>query len=363
MKRTLTFAILVFAVVSAVAQMANPVKFTSELKTGSGTEGEMVFSGRIEPGWHVYSTNLGNAGPIEASLHTNKLDGVELVGKLQSRGKEISAYDKMFGATLRYFEGSVTFVQKVKFTKPEYDIDCYLEYGACSDEACLPPSEVTLKKKGKAPAAPSLTPDPSPKGEGSIMSPDDKSQTANIPDIKYSDSIQSAPLIPSVGGEAGASSSLWQPVVKELRAFGGADDIASHSWLYILFMGFVGGLLAVLMPCIWPVIPMTVSFFLKQKEKGGVSGALIYGASIVVIYLTLGLLVTAIFGSDTLNAMSTNAVFNIFLFVLLVVFALSFFGWFEIRLPSRWSNAVDSKAANTSGLLSIFLMAFTLVLV
>ena len=360
------FAIFVFAVVAAVAQMANPVKFSTELKTGTGAEGEMVFSGRIEPGWHVYSTNLGNAGPIEASLHTNKLDGVELVGKLMPRGKEISAYDKMFGATLRYFEGSVQFVQKVKFTKPEYDIDCYLEYGACSDESCLPPSEVTLKKKGKSPVPPSLTPDPSSKGEESIMSPDDKSQTANIPDIKSSDSIQSTPLIPSVGGEAGASSSLWQPVVKELRAFGGADNIASHSWLYILLMGFVGGLLAVLMPCIWPVIPMTVSFFLKQAKsdkRRGIRDALIYGASIVVIYLALGLLVTAIFGSDTLNAMSTNAVFNIFLFVLLVVFALSFFGWFELRLPDRWSNAVDSKAASTSGLLSIFLMAFTLVLV
>ena len=366
MKRTVTFAILVFAVVAAVAQMANPVKFSTELKTGSGAEGEMVFSGRIEPGWHVYSTNLGNAGPIEASLHTNKLDGVELVGKLMPRGKEISAYDKMFGATLRYFEGSVQFVQKVKFTKPEYDIDCYLEYGACSDESCLPPSEVTLKKKGKV-ALPTATPEPDP-----TASPDPSKGRG---DLTLSPSASPLPLEGSgeaegageaVGSEAGDSSSLWQPVVKELRAFGGADDIASRSWLYILLMGFVGGLLAVLMPGIWPVIPMTVSFFLKQSKndkRRGIRDALIYGASIVVIYLALGLLVTGIFGSDTLNAMSTNAVFNIFLFVLLVVFALSFFGWFELRLPDRWSNAVDSKAASTSGMLSIFLMAFTLVLV
>ena len=366
MKRTVTFAILVFAVVAAVAQMANPVKFSTELKTGSGAEGEMVFSGRIEPGWHVYSTNLGNAGPIEASLHTNKLDGVELVGKLMPRGKEISAYDKMFGATLRYFEGSVQFVQKVKFTKPEYDIDCYLEYGACSDESCLPPSEVTLKKKGKAPVA----------SVAQLTSPEETKETPQEAPLQNNDSdekinadtIASQTVASPSGNEKGALdiATLWLPVVKELRAFGGADDIASRSWLYILLMGFVGGLLAVLMPCIWPVIPMTVSFFLKQSKndkRRGIRDALIYGASIVVIYLALGLLVTGIFGSDTLNAMSTNAVFNIFLFVLLVVFALSFFGWFELRLPDRWSNAVDSKAASTSGMLSIFLMAFTLVLV
>ena len=383
MKRAITLTILVVAVVAAVAQMANPVKFTTDLKT-SGTEGEMVFSGHIEPGWHVYSTNLGNAGPIEASLHVNRLDGAELVGKLQPRGKEISAYDKMFGATLRYFEGSVQFVQKVKFTKPKYDIDCYLEYGACSDEACLPPSEVMLKKKGEAPVAqpkPGLTPDPSfpsgarppvafPTGEGSIYS-----SNGEITSDSTNGNSNYSPLPfggRSGGGfEPGLSAALWQPVVDELRAFGGDFSLGRvggepHSWLYILLMGFVGGLLAVLMPCIWPIIPMTVSFFLKQAKddkRRGIRDALIYGASIVVVYLTLGLLVTALFGSDTLNALSTNAVFNVFLALLLVVFALSFFGWFELKLPDRWANAVDAKAANTSGLISIFLMAFTLVLV
>ena len=163
-----------------------------------------------------------------------------------------------------------------------------------------------------------------------------------------------------------SESDLWQPVVSELREMGGNDNIADHSLLYILLMGFIGGLLAVCMPCIWPIIPMTVSFFLKRaktdKQKG-IKDAFTYGLSIIAIYLGLGLLVTAIFGSDTLNAMSTNAVFNIFLFLLLVVFALSFFGWFEIKLPESWANSVDSKASETSGLISIFLMAFTLVLV
>ena len=164
-----------------------------------------------------------------------------------------------------------------------------------------------------------------------------------------------------------AATDLWQPVIEELRAMGSdSENIADHSLLYILLMGFVGGLLAVCMPCIWPIIPMTVSFFLKRAKsdkKKGIRDAITYGLSIIVIYLALGLLVTAIFGSDMLNAMSTNAVFNIFLFLLLVVFALSFFGWFEIKLPDSWANSVDTKATETSGLLSIFLMAFTLVLV
>jgi thiol:disulfide interchange protein DsbD len=140
---------------------------------------------------------------------------------------------------------------------------------------------------------------------------------------------------------------LWAPVVDELRAQGGADDVAGRSLLYILLMGFVGGLLAVCMPCIWPIIPMTVSFFLKRAKddrQRGIRDALTYGLSIIVIYLGLGLLVTALFGSDTLNAMSTNAVFNVFLFVLLVLFALSFFGWFEIKLPDSWANKVDQKS-------------------
>ena len=159
---------------------------------------------------------------------------------------------------------------------------------------------------------------------------------------------------------------LWKPVVKELQAFGGANDIANHSLFYIFFIGFVGGLLALVMPCIWPIIPMTVSFFLKRAKndkKKGIRDAITYGLSIVVIYLVLGLAVTAIAGPSTLNALSTSAVFNIILFLLLAVFAFSFFGWFEIKLPDSWGNAVDNKASSTTGMISIFLMAFTLVLV
>lgn len=364
--KKLTIICLLLSVFSltTLAQMQDPVKFTTQMKTGSGAEAEMVFSATIAPGWHVYSTNLGQDGPIEASLHVNKMDGAELVGKLTPKGKEISQFDEMFGMKLRYFENSVQFVQKVKFTKPQYDIDAYLEWGACNDEMCLPPSEAALKASGKSPA--SLTPDPSPEGEGKEVSQEMKEEEI-IPENIQNDTITTDSVAASPnGGRLEGASDLWRPVISELRAMGSGDNIANHSLWYILLMGFVGGLLAVAMPCIWPIIPMTVSFFLKRAKddkKKGIKDAFTYGISIIVIYLGLGLLVTAIFGSDTLNAMSTNAVFNIFLFLLLVVFALSFFGWFEIKLPDRWANAVDTKASSTSGLLSIFLMAFTLVLV
>ena len=156
---------------------------------------------------------------------------------------------------------------------------------------------------------------------------------------------------------------LWKPVVGDIQRIDGTDGgSGSRSLWYIFLLGLLGGLVALFTPCVWPIIPMTVSFFLKRAKndkKKGIKDAITYGISIVVIYLLLGLIVTAIFGPSALNALSTNAVFN----MLLVVFALSFFGMFEIKLPSKWSNAVDNKASSTSGLLSIFLMAFTLALV
>ena len=354
MKKILSTTLLLLFALSVMAQMMDPVHFTSKLNELKGGEAELVFSATIDPGWHVYSTNLGNDGPISASFNAVKMDGVEPIGKLQTRGKEIKQYDKLFEMELRYFERAVTFVQKVRFTKPQYDIDCYIEYGACNDQACLPPSEAPLKVQGKSPVVEDKA-EKTPEPEAPVVP-----ATPVIKDSVASDSV-------ATDSVSTAATDLWQPVIEELRAMGSdSENIADHSLLYILLMGFVGGLLAVCMPCIWPIIPMTVSFFLKRAKsdkKKGILDAITYGLSIIVIYLALGLLVTAIFGSDMLNAMSTNAVFNIFLFLLLVVFALSFFGWFEIKLPDSWANSVDTKATETSGLLSIFLMAFTLVLV
>ena len=360
MKRIYLTLLTMIMTLGLQAQMMNPVNFKSEMKMLQDNEAEIVFTATISPGWHVYSTELGSDGPIQASFNVNKMEGAECVGKLTHRGKEIKQFDEMFGMELRFFENSVAFIQKIKFIKPQYDIDCYLEYGACNDKSCMPPTEVVFRQNGVV----KLT----------TKQPEEKQQKKDEPvqdvttaitektDTAQTDTAEFAAITPNTPEDT----DLWQPVIEEMRTMGNSEYIAEQSLLYILLMGFVGGLLAVCMPCIWPIIPMTVSFFLKRAktDKGkGIRDAFTYGISIIVIYLALGLCVTALFGSDTLNAMSTNAVFNIFLFLLLVVFALSFFGWFEIKLPDSWANSVDTKASATSGLISIFLMAFTLVLV
>ena len=334
--------------------MADPVHFSSELKMLSDNEAEIIFKAVIDPGWHVYSTDLGNDGPVEATFNADKMEGAERVGKLKPVGKEIKKYDPLFGMELRYFEQTAVFKQKIRFTQSHYDIDCYLEYGACNDESCMPPTQVTFSKKGDIELAKAAT-------SNEVFKEIEATPEEHVQDTTSTDTVAVAATT-----SAPSDTDLWQPVVEELQSMSEGVSIADKSLLYILLMGFIGGLLAVCMPCIWPIIPMTVSFFLKRSKDDkskGIRDAVTYGISIIIIYLTLGLCVTAIFGSDTLNAMSTNAVFNIFLFLLLVVFALSFFGWFEIKLPESWANSVDTKASATSGLISIFLMAFTLVLV
>ena len=359
---------LLFALI-ANAQMLNPVKFSTQLKTNKTAEAEIVFSGKIDAGWHVYSTNLGSDGPISATFNVTKLDGVELVGKLTPRGKEIAQYDKLFEMKLRYFEGSVQFVQKVKFTKPNYTIDAYLEYGACNDQNCMPPTSVSIKQSGKSPAvATDNIKKNEPQGTDEQIDPSTSAAVKADSAVSMTENAAGARVdsAANVQLSAGEEQALWNPVVQQLQAFGGTNDIANHSLLYIFLMGLVGGLLALVMPCIWPIIPMTVSFFLKRSKddkRKGIRDAVTYGISIIVIYLGLGLVITALFGPSKLNELSTNAVFNIFLFALLVAFAFSFFGWFEIKLPDSWANSVDSKASQATGLISIFLMAFTLVLV
>ena len=360
----MSLALLLLVAMFCNAQMADPVKFKSHLKTGSTAEAEIVFDGKIAHGWHVYSTNLGSDGPIEASFHVDKKDGVELVGKLTPRGHEISMMDNMFGMKLRFFENSVQFVQKVKFTKPTYTIKAYLEYGACNDEMCMPPTQVDAHFSGKSPAI-----------DGKAAADEKSAETNDVAEALKAGGLDSsmvkAGAVDSVAIADSAAApqldnaevqKLWTPVIKELAKF---DKPVSNSLLYIFLAGLVGGFLALFTPCVWPIIPMTVSFFLKRNKdrKKAIREAVTYGVSIVVIYVALGLIVSLLFGASALNALSTNAIFNILFCLLLVVFAASFFGAFEITLPSSWSNKIDQKSDETSGVLSIFLMAFTLSLV
>ena len=341
--------------VSVFAQMADPVHFTASMKMLGGDEAEIVFSAKIDKGWHLYSTDLGSDGPTQATFNVNKMSGAEPVGKLRPVGKEIAQFDEMFGMKLRFFENSGSFVQKIKFTKAEYTIDCYLEYGACNDEMCMPPSQVAFVKSGKSPAI----------GKSDDVKADDKVADALKQDTVVAEKQDTAATDTTVvaADVAHVDKDLWTPVIDELKAY--EDNPTDNSLLYIFLAGFAGGFLALLTPCVWPIIPMTVSFFLKRNKdhSKAIREAIVYGASIVVIYVLLGLVVTWLFGASALNALSTNAVFNILFFLLLVVFAASFFGAFEITLPSSWSNKIDRKSENTTGMLSIFLMAFTLTLV
>ena len=368
MKKTLSVLVLLVASVCAMAQMADPVHFTSKMTMLGGDEAQIEFSAKIDNGWHVYSTGLGNDGPISATFNASKMDGVKTVGGLTHKGKEISQFDNMFGMKLRYFEGSVTFIQKIKFTKPQYSINCYLEYGACNDETCMPPTSVDFIKSGKAPAvAKDATADKADNAADNAAAANaaatasEEGATAEEGSTAGSDSVATAVNV--AAPDSATIATLWQPVISDLKAYEAAPT--DSSLLYIFFAGLIGGFLALLTPCVWPIIPMTVSFFLKRnKERSkAIREAVTYGISIVVIYVVLGLVVTLLFGASALNALSTNAVFNIFFCLLLVVFAASFFGAFEITLPSSWSNKIDAKSENTSGMLSIFLMAFTLTLV
>lgn len=354
----LSCLLIVMALLPAVAQIQEPVKFKAELKTISDTEAQIVFTGKIDAGWHVYSTDLPSGGPISATFNTEKIEGAELVGKLIPQGKEIEDFDKVFEMKLRYFEHTATFIQKLKITGATYMIEGYMEFGACNDENCLPPTEVPFSFSGKGVAKAPAT---AAKTETEKTETPEATATATATETAAIDSAATAIL----ASDNASVEQYWTPVIQELNAYGETTSQQDRSWIYIFFAGFIGGLLALFTPCVWPIIPMTVSFFLKRTKdkKKGIRDAWTYGASIVVIYVLLGLAITLIFGASALNALSTNAVFNIFFCLMLIVFAASFFGAFELTLPAKWTSAVDSKAEQTSGLLSIFLMAFTLSLV
>lgn len=349
MRFLLNIIITTLVSLSANAQIFDPVHFTSELRMRQHNEGDIIFSATIDGGWHVYSNNIPEGGPTPASFHKVTMKGMETAGALRTATAPVKVFDEMFQMEVRYFEHKVTFIQPVRFTAADYSVDCYLEYGACNDEMCLPPTEVRLTKSGKYPYE------------------EDKTKTKEeAKSIGTIDSIDSIVTIDTIGTISTIDTIKTTP----------PPPATPTAPLKIFLLGILGGLLAVLMPCIWPVIPMTVSFFIRRSEGDGHRGlrdALLYGASIIVIYVSAGFIITLLFGSDALNALSTSAAFNIALFLLLTVFALSLFGVFEISLPSSWSTALDKKAADAdkttsatshnASVIPIFLMALTLVIV
>lgn len=341
------------------------VTWSRSVEDKSPTEKVLVFTATVKDPWHLYGTELPKGGPTPTHLLVDKIEGAELVGGLTSTQKPIEKYDPNFEMTLRFFSGKVTFRQKIRITDPKkFAFVGAIRYMACNDEQCLPPAnwEFTVQPKelgklGDA-AATKLTEETPATTEATATSLGEPSADS----VASVDTLSVAPQDTA----ALASSDLWAPVIPELKAYGDkALNQAEGSLWMLLVGGFLGGLVALVTPCVWPMIPMTVSFFLKRSSdrKKGIRDALLYGIGIIVIYVSLGLIVSAVFGSDALNNLATNAIFNVAFFILLVIFAISFFGAFELVLPASWTAKMDAKADSASGFISIFFMAFTLALV
>ena len=362
---------LLWITVFIQAQILKPVKWDIKLIDSDSAEKELQFTATAEKGWHVYDMNLPPGGPISTNITYETRQGFELTGNPVSSVAPTKVHDEMFDMELRWYAGTVVFTQKINVTDPgRFRVAGEVEYMACNNETCLPPERIAFAFDRRHIQTVVSAAAVVEESDG-MDEPDDAIQETD-------ETVASAPGQLTVSAWLRENTSvqqegvltdkpeLWTPVIEEMRAFGDSTvSTTSSSWLYIFLAGFVGGLIALLTPCVWPMIPMTVSFFLKRNKsrKKAIGDAFVYGFSIIVIYLAMGLLITGIFGASALNNLSTNAIFNIFFCLLLILFAISFFGAFEFVLPASWTNKMDSKADTTSGILSIFFMAFTLVLV
>lgn len=376
MKKLISSIMLALIALVVQAQILTPVKWKIKLDDkGGAPEKEIVFTATADKGWHLYDMNLPEGGPVSTSFTFETLNGAELIGQPVPSVKPTTVYDEQFAMNLRWYPGTVSFTQKLKVTDPaKFKAEGEVEFMACNDETCLPPDQIPFSFDKK-----SIHVDPALAANSSTTEVDKEDVTAIQPDTQVVAEEASelntpdpaaketpATTSPKASDSLTDSPNLWSPVIDQLKSFGDATvSAADTSWLFIFFAGFLGGLIALLTPCVWPMIPMTVSFFLKRTKdrKKAIRDAITYGLSIIVIYLVMGLLITGIFGASALNDLSTNAIFNILFFLLLVVFAVSFFGAFELVLPASWTSKLDSKADSTTGVLSIFFMSFTLVLV
>ena len=368
MKKLIATLWLACLVCFVQAQILTPVTWKIHLDDTGASEKSIVFTATADKGWHLYDMNLPEGGPISTSFTFETLTGAELIGTPTASVAPTTVYDEQFAMNLRWYPGTVSFTQKFKVTDAaKFKMEGQIEFMACNDETCLPPDQIDfsytkrdIRMDGAATGTTEETVEPEPSTEEPTEAP--ATPATDTPAVGDQPKSQ-ASHAPAVLTDAPA---LWTPVIDQLKAFGDATVAAADtSWLFIFFAGFLGGFIALLTPCVWPMIPMTVSFFLKRTKdrKKAIRDAVTYGLSIIVIYLVMGLLITGLFGASALNNLSTNAIFNIIFFLLLVVFAVSFFGAFELVLPASWTNKMDAKADSTTGFLSIFFMSFTLVLV
>ena len=340
MKKTaINILFFFFALFQLQAQIETPVKWDIKLEDSKSSEKSITFSATIDKGWHLYDMNLPEGGPVSTSFTFTELEGAELTGNVVADRQPAKIFDNNFQMELSWYENAVVFTQKLKVTDPnKLKIAGEVEYMVCNDETCLPPEREDFlfgKKDIDVNATLASLRDEkdsaTPKKEDTLIAQEEQKMTASeeaIPAAVSFEKIETT-TTEEKGTALTNNPSLWEPVIDEMKAFGDATlKLTDTSWLFIFLSGFLGGLLAILTPCVWPMIPMTVSFFLKRSKnrKKAIRDAVTYGLSIIVIYLALGLLLTGIFGAGVLNDLSTNAIFNILFFLLLIVFAISFFG-------------------------------------
>ena len=332
----LTLFIAVSSVFSSLAALPSNVDWTTDIEKISETEGIIHWNAVIKDGWHIYGLEMPDPSVPPTSFDITPVDGLTLVGDVEASVEIKSHYDDMMKLNIPWVTGDVTFSQRFRLTDGvrAVNISGTINYMACNDDACTPPAHVEFSLSFGDEVAPAVAADDQPVAAVNVPVP------ANVSGAELSE--------------------WWQPVDMENK-----HQTEGAGWLSIFLFGFLGGLLALLTPCVWPLIPMTMSFFLKKGKdrRRSIADAVTYSVSIVVIYLVMGIALTLIFDAGKLNEIATSAVFNIIFFVLLVVFAISFFGAFDITLPESWRNKMDNKAESTTGMLSIFFMAFTLVLV
>ncbi|MBP6635025.1 MAG: thiol:disulfide interchange protein, partial [Paludibacter sp.] len=342
-KKYMLLLLAAFVSLASFSQIYDPVKWKFELKATSETTADLVFKASIEEGWHLYGMDIPNDGPRPTTFVFESVQNAKMEGKMKGMSKLREVYDPNFDMKLSWYANEAVFVQKISFAKgAKFSVKGYVEFMSCNDESCTPPMQenFVFGEKGIEGAQNTVAP-----VAADSLTKDSVATTATI--------------------DAGTAD-YWTPVMDQLKAFGNTEGSTGQTALWLIFLaGLLGGFLALFTPCVWPIIPMTVSFFLKRSDNKarGRRDAFLYGLAIVFIYVALGILITLIFGASALNSMSTNAVFNLIFFAMLLVFAISFFGAFEITLPASWSTKLDAKADSTAGFLSILFMAFTLVLV
>lgn len=357
--------LIIMIITTAAAHASGQVSWSYRLTGDKTASPALEITASLDPGFHLYSLDNpeGGAGALEIRFD---MKGCVADGPIVANKAYTKAYNDIFEVNEHYYTGKVTFTQKLRPTEKNFTVKAEINGQVCDDKGCYQVYD-THDFKGEGIVSNALKNEEPKEPAVETKAEAEKEATELAALVNMTDSLQASEpaLQPAANMSNVKADNWWRNVEAEMKVFSDAPEQQSRSLWYIFIAGFIGGLIALVTPCVWPMIPMTVSFFLKQNKSKSksVAAAATYGASIIIIYVLLGILVTALFGASALNELATSAGFNIAFFILLVIFAISFMGGFEITLPASWSNKVDSKVDSTTGYLSIFFMAFTLALV